>query len=450
MRAFIFLFLVIFLLVISFVGYLAYLNPGDVNFYLKPGTSIQIPMTALVLLSMSFGGFMVILAAGYIETRRWMTSWGVSRQKKRDHRIAELLHKGLGTRASGRNEDAIGLFQKVLQIDAHHVPAMIALGDLYRSQGNLQEALRLHQAAQNVEPNNIEVLLSLAEDFSASKRTEEAVLVLENVLKIDSEGVTAYVRLRDIYVESGQWTKAHEVQERIVKADHSREEQETHQMWLLGIKYELGRKMVDKGRYDHARQHFRACVKLNKDYIPAHVGLGEALLAEGKKDEAAKLWGDSYRVTGNMILLHHLEELYLSTGQPSRILNFYHTAVQRDPGNIVLQFYLGKLYYRLEMVDEAMDILASIDMGGSQISDIHKLMGNLFLQKGDLAASVEEFKRALNFKKRLLIPYFCPVCDYHTSQWSGRCPRCQKWNTFVASPIIKKGIPARSIIQARP
>ena len=450
MRAIIFLFLIIFLLVITFVGYLAYLNPGDVSFYLVPEKSLQIPTTALVLLSMAMGGFMVIMVAGFIEARRLVSSWQSSRVKKRDTRMAELLHQGLSAKASSRHEEAVTLFEKVLQIDSGHVPALIILGDLQRSQGNLREALKLHQTAKAKDHKNIEVLLSLARDLKASKRHEEAVQILQDILRIDKDCLTAFIRLSVIFVNLGQWDKALEIQERISKADLSSDEMEEQRLRLQGIKYEMGKMLMEKGRYDQARHHFRGSIKLDKNYVPAHVGLGDSLLAEGKKDDAVKQWEEAYYITGNIILLHRLEDLHLSTGQPARILDFYQAAVQKDSGNVALQFYLGKLYYRLEMVDEAMDVLSTIDMGGNQIPDVHKLMGNLYLQKGEMASAVEEFKKALNLRKRLLIPYFCPVCDYHTTHWSGRCPRCQNWNTFIASPIIKKEIPAQAVIRARP
>jgi lipopolysaccharide biosynthesis regulator YciM len=108
----------------------------------------------------------------------------------------------------------------------------------------------------------------------------------------------------------------------------------------------------------------------------------------------------------------------------------------RDPGNPVLQFYLGKLYYRLEMIDEAMELLSTIDTSNTRFPDLHKLLGNLYLRRGDKQAAVEEFKKALDLRKRVLVPYYCPQCDYHTTEWSGRCPRCEQWNTFLASPII--------------
>jgi lipopolysaccharide biosynthesis regulator YciM len=450
MRFVVFMFLLVFLGVISLVGYLSYLNPGDVSISVSPGTSFTLPTTTLVLISMAFGGFMVILVAGYIETKHLATSWRLSRLKRRDARIAELLHEAMNAKSSGRHDEAVGLFKKVLQIDSQHIPTLVLLGDLYRTQGNPQEALRLHQIAKALDENNVEVLLSLSRDLEESKRIDEAVVVLRDVLKLDKDSLTAWTRLREIYVEQERWEDAHGTQEKLLRGELSEEEIALQRTWLEGIKYEVGRRLAEAKNYEQARNYFRGCVKLNKNYLPAYIGMGDTWLAEGKTTEAAKWWKESYEATGNVILLHRLEDLYLSTGQPDRIIQVYHEALQRDPVNLILQFFLGKLYYRLEMVDEAIDVLTGIDLGDGHIPDVHKLLGNLYLQKGDLKASIEEFKKSINLKKRLLVPYYCPVCDYHTTRWSGRCPRCGKWNTFIASPVIKKDVSEKDVLRVRP
>ena len=444
------LIVLIFLSVLAFVGYLAYLNPGEITFFLAPGSSLRIPTTALVLLSMVFGGAMVALVAGFIETKHLFMSWRHSRLRRREGRISELLHQALNAKTSRRSEEAIDYFLKVLEIDSHHVPTLLQLGDLYRARGDSQEALRYHHKAHELDKNNIEVLLSLSSDLEDAKRIDEAIGTLNEILKIDRESLTALIRLRGFYVQLGRWEEAHEIQERVMKADPPAEELEKQQSWFIGIKYQIGMSWIEKGESDQARNYFKACIKLKKDFIPAHLGMGDAFMIEGKNDDAGKLWEAAYETTRDVILLHRLEDLYLPAGQPSRILGVYHDAIQKDPANPVLQFFLGKLYYRLEMVDDALDTLNGIDLGDQRMPDLHKLLGNLLYKKGELSESVEEFKKALNLKKRVLIPYYCPSCDFHSIHWAGRCPRCLNWNTFIASPIIRKEPSAKTMTQSRP
>ena len=33
--------------------------------------------------------------------------------------------------------------------------------------------------------------------------------------------------------------------------------------------------------------------------------------------------------------------------------------------------------------------------------------------------------------------FFCQNCGYESTKWSGKCPGCQQWNTFVEELIQK-------------
>ena len=122
--------------------------------------------------------------------------------------------------------------------------------------------------------------------------------------------------------------------------------------------YEVGRQLLERGHADKARRYFRGAIKKDRTFLPAYIGLGEILIREGKTKDAVEILKKVYAKTHNIIILHRLEELFLEQGEPSEIIRIYQEALQQDPHNAVLQFYLGKLYYRLEMVDEAFDILS--------------------------------------------------------------------------------------------
>jgi tetratricopeptide (TPR) repeat protein len=221
-----------------------------------------------------------------------------------------------------------------------------------------------------------------------------------------------------------------------MKMGLSHEEAQREKTLYLGIKYELGQLYLDQGMREQARKYFKGTIRLDRNFLPGYIGLGEASIQEGKLDHAAELWQKAYHLTSYIILLHRLEDLFLDMGEPEKIIRIYQDAVAKAPSDRVLKFYLGKLYYRLEMLDDAFEVLGGIDVSEERFPDLYKLMGNLYLRQGDLKAAVEEFKKALNLKKRVVVPYFCPVCDYHTLKWSGRCPRCGQWNTFGAFPIV--------------
>ncbi len=63
----------------------------------------------------------------------------------------------------------------------------------------------------------------------------------------------------------------------------------------------------------------------------------------------------------------------------------------------------------------------------------------LFLRKQHMEQAVAELKKALHFKKRVVVPYVCTACQQESTEWSGRCRRCGTWNTLVALPWLEGG-----------
>ena len=45
--------------------------------------------------------------------------------------------------------------------------------------------------------------------------------------------------------------------------------------------------------------------------------------------------------------------------------------------------------------------------------------------------AAEQYKKTLELKKALRVPYRCSHCGHKESQWSGRCPECDNWGTFA-------------------
>ena len=388
------------------------------------------------LVTFMLGGLLVLGMVGFRELRHLFRGWKAARRHRAEQKVREWLVEAFNAQASGKSKEAIGWFEKILAIDPNQRTALIRLGTLRRWQGNYQEALRVHRKARSLADRDLECIMAIVDDLEAMRRLEEAVQLLRETLARDKSNRVALTRLRDLFFQLHQWEEAHSLQEQLLEMVEGSSDESQEQARLLGIKYEAGQQAVLQEAPDVARRYFKAAIKLEKGFIPAYVGLGRLLVIEGKHDQASEIWRKAYWTTVSVILLHHLEDLFLEMGDPAGIIDFYRQAISRDPGDPVLQFYLGKLYYRLEMIDESIELLSAIDTSSTHFPDLHKLLGNLSLRRGDTHVAIDEFKKALNLKKRVLVPYFCPQCDYHTHEWSGRCPRCEQWNTFLATPIM--------------
>lgn len=421
---------ILFLVLLLMIFVLHEFNPGTITINLLPSKSYDISKSAFFLISLSVGAGIIFVMYLLRDVKRFLRGLRVQREQKKRSRIQELYTKGLNSLLAKRNPEAISFFQKVLAIDPNHVDTLLRMGISQLREKNPQEAILLHQKALGLDSNNQEVMFSLAADYEEAKRYDDALKVYREILARDSSNLTALIRMRDLYQRLNHWQELYETQRQLLTNPLSPAEQEVEHRKLVGFKYEFGRSLLEAGDMERAKKIFRGVIKLDKDFIPSYLGLGEVFFEENKVKEAAELWEKAYKMTLSLLLLHRLEDLYLKQGEPGKAIELYKQAVTWRPQDISLKFFLGKLFYRLEMVDEAFDILSSVDWGDKEFPDVHKLLGNIYLRRGSLGLAASEFKKALGFKKQIIIPYVCGNCELRTTAWSGRCPNCGKWNTF--------------------
>ncbi len=421
---------IFFVVAAMFILLLVEFNQGMITISLLPSKTYELSKASFFLISLAAGAGMVFLLYFTRDVRRFLRGLKFQRDQKKQARIQDLYTKGLNSLLAKRNPEATSFFQKVLSINPNHVDTLLRMGITQLRLKNPQEAIRLHQKALSLDSKNSEVLFSLAADYEESKRYDDALKVYKDILSRDSSNLSALIRMRDLYLRLNQWEQLYEAQRQLLSNPLSTAEQEVEHRKFVGFKYEFGRTLLESGDLERAKKIFRGVIKLDKDFIPAYLGLGEAYLEDHKPAEAAELWEKAYKMTSSNLLLHRIEDLYLKQGEPGKAIELYTHAVSWRPQDLALKFFLGKLFYRLEMIDEAFDALSSVDWGDKELPDVHKLLGNIYLRRGSLGLAATEFKKALGFRKQIIIPYVCSSCQLRTNEWAGRCPNCGKWNTF--------------------
>jgi lipopolysaccharide biosynthesis regulator YciM len=426
-------FLWVFTLIAAIVAavYFSDLNPDPITLRLSQQTSNAVTPIYLVLFCIAGGALAVVLLFGLREVRVLLLNWRSTQRRKREEKLQSYYSSGVLASLSRRTSEAISQLQKVLALDPTHTRALLSLGNIFRREKHYNEAIRLHLRARSLEEGNLEILFSLARDLEDAKRYDEAIQALEDVLKHDSTNPTALYRVRDIHILNGRWKAAHAVQERFLKAGLSDHEVRAEIQVMTGLKYEVGRQYSERGDLDLARRYFRNAIKLDKGFLPARIGFGELLIREGKLKQAAESWEKSYVKTGNPLLLQRLEDLYLELGEPGEMLRIYQVALSRNDQNPLLKLALGKLYYRLEMIDDAFDLLSTLEGLQDPTGALHKIMACLYIRKGDTESALMILQEALNRPRPVGAPFACTACHYEAREWSGRCQACGRWNTLA-------------------
>lgn len=393
------------------------------------GDVYEVPKISLILFSAAFGGLSMLIVFLIRDTRRFLSSYKLQKKQKKEDRIHKLYSSAVNAILADNEIEAKSSLEKALEEESEHTDALLRLGDIEFMRGSFGEALGYYRRALSSSPRNLETLFSLAKVMETTGKKAEALGFIEEILDIDPDNLSALYRKRSILESDGKWDELIDVQKAILKYEHTEKEKQREQSNLLGYKYEQARDSLEKGEIERANKEFRAIVRMEKNFIPAYLGLAETMLRQGEADDAVNFLEKAYEQISSAIILARLEDELINLGEPSRIIRIYKTAISNNPQDNMLRIFLGKLYFRLEMIEDAFETLKAIDTY-EPYPELYQLLGELYLRRQQCEKAVEEFRKTMNMKRALRLPYCCGICGYMAEDWSGRCPGCSSWNTF--------------------
>ena len=422
------IFIIVFLVLVSL---LAFFNKGMVELTVWQDMTYTIPVIALVLVSVAVG----ILSTSFIVlirgTRRSLENWHVQRQHKKEAKVRESYEKGQDAFCASRSKEASDLFDRVLESEPQHVHALLRHGDIALQDRDYVKARDFYFRAKEAKPKGIEVLLSIAELYEIQEKWQDALKALDDILEIDSENIKVLHKKRNIFESTGRLEELIEIQHKLLKGKLTPEEEKDEHTRLNGYKYELGKHYIETDALDKGIKALKGVIKADKEFIAAYIALAEGYLKEGKHKDAVAIFKKGYEETASMVFLVRMEDFFIEKGEPGTIIDLYQKAIQKDRKDIRLQFFLAKLYYRLEMIDDASATINAMDTSSFDHPGLHILLGNIHERRSQHEEANDEFKKALRAGKPLVVPFCCSHCSFSTRDWTGRCPECRSWNTFV-------------------
>jgi lipopolysaccharide biosynthesis regulator YciM len=422
------LFIVVLLLVA--MGYFAVLNEDTIILTITPTTAYEMPKIALILLSSAVGAAVMLLIFFIRDTKRFIENRQYQRKHKKDMKVQGLYSTALNALLADNEEEARQALESILQEEPGHMDSILRLGDIAAQDEDYPKALSYYKKAREIQPRNIEVLFSLGRTMEKTDRVTEALMYLEEILGLDPDNLAALYRKRSILEKREKWDDIISLQRTIIKSEHNEKDRQREQRSLLGYKYEQSRYSLENGELEKAKKAFSTILRMEKNFVPAYLGLAEVMLREGESEDAITFLEKGFEQTSSTIILARIEDLLINLGKPTRLIMLYKNSIQKKPQNQELRFFMGKLFYRLEMLDDAFDTLMSVDVSSAPYPELHQLLGNIYLRHNQCEKAVEEFKKMIGIRKPFRLLYCCSSCSSPSQDWSGRCPSCKEWNTY--------------------
>ncbi|MGD9576907.1 MAG: tetratricopeptide repeat protein, partial [Syntrophorhabdus sp.] len=251
---------------------------------------------------------------------------------------------------------------------------------------------------------------------------------LKDILKINESNFEALAMLRDLYITQQRWDDAYDAAKRIVKFIKTPDESRR----LIGIRYEKACAIFERfnpSDYDSIIKELKDIISEDKRFIPAYILLAEIYKKTKKLNEAGRVYGRGYSKTGHIIFLSKMEDLYIDRGDPGVILKIYRRILDISPKNNLIEFLYARLCLRLEMIDEAIDMLNTLEAEGVDFKGLHKAMAEAYVHRGQMDKAVEEFRHAFP-AEHVYIPFRCDNCRAKKVEWGDFCDNCFSWNTI--------------------
>ncbi len=419
------------------------------------GHGLHIPVWFALLLASGVSMLVPLLFGVLRDLRRMLRDFSVRRQARSRQEAEELYLRGVESMLNGREERALEHFNEVLAIDPNHFEALLKGGEVLRGLRRYAEAIEFHRRAARVKEDDLHPLYSLVSDYEESGAPENAKAVLNRIIELNPKrSLAASRKYRAICISEGAWEKAWEIQKRIEDqlSDMGRS-RKAEKKYHLGIRYMLAQSLLQAGKARDAVGTLRRLIAMEPAFVPAPLALGRALLALRQPEEAVEVWEKAYEATGHPIFLSTIEDHYLGQEQPRRAIEALKAAIWKSKKDIIPRFFLGKLYYRLEMIDEALQQFSQMKGRVTYFPALHYYLAKIMERQGNMREALTELELVLRQAEVLKVEYICVTCSRKHPAWVDYCERCGEWNSIVVDfqeerPIEELGISTAPVYTA--
>lgn len=300
---------------------------------------------------------------------------------------------GKALAANGQDEQAIRVFQHVLELDPGSTAADYQLALALQRTNKVHEAIVLLRKVVDAEPNHAEAMTNLGMALSQAQLAKDAVPILQRAIVLAPNSVTAHQDLAAAYVQLSQFGDAVvELREAIKLAPD-----------LPQLHYNLGLALKMQDDAAEAIPELQTAERLDPSAPEAPYLLGVLYMQTGRYEDAAREMNLSLKLRpengDGWAALGSVDD---KLNRPDEAISALHEAIRQLPGqpdpHLTLASVLAKQNQPTEAAAErkkAADLMRS-NMN-RQRAEVATNAGSSQLRNGDVAGSIVQFRDALSY-----------------------------------------------------
>jgi tetratricopeptide (TPR) repeat protein len=164
---------------------------------------------------------------------------------------------------------------------------------------------------------------------------------------------------------------------------------------------DLGEALVEQGRVDDAIVHFQQALQIRPGYAEAYFDLGNALLQQGRLDEAMVYFQQALQIRPDYADAHfNLGVALLRKGNVDEAIAQFQQALEIEPDDAEARLALGNALLQQGRVDEAMVYFRTARQIEPDDAEAHLALGNALLQQGRVDEAIVHFQTALQIEPK--------------------------------------------------
>ncbi|GAB4236848.1 MAG: hypothetical protein Kow00109_10540 [Acidobacteriota bacterium] len=296
----------------------------------------------------------------------------------------QLLEQAVALQQQGRAAEAVGIYERLVNMGYRHPDLLTNFGAAYAAAGNLAKAIAVYEEAKLLGGDSVVLHFNLGLAYYKSGQAEAALRELDRALQLEPQLKQARLLIADLYFQQGEPQQV--VDLLMPLAPESRNDP--------AVAYLLGTALLQLGREIEGQTYVDAVMR-QPNSAPAHVMLATAHLRAGRLDDAvaeieraiaaAPDLPGSHAILGRILLeqndverarqafqrelelnpnsydaCFHLGALKKDEGEYEEAVPLLERALQLRPGSAEALYQLGEVYVRADRLEQARKTLEQL------------------------------------------------------------------------------------------
>lgn len=344
--------------------------------------------------------------------------------------VGKEYYDGLNLLLNEKQDEAVDLLLKTLDVNGDTFETHIVMGSLYRRRGEVDRSIRIHQdllaRSDLTKAQHAAIKLELARDYLNAGVLDRSERLLKEIAEEDNlNQVRALEYLLTIYEQEREWAPCIEVAEKLINKG------KPLQVKMAHYHCELAEQNLKMGDYVQSRRELKKALQVDKYCVRASMVLAELETEANNPKEAVKalrrvLEQDPAFVPDTLpLLLVNYEKL----GNMNDLSKYLFECLEKSPAiSIVIE--LSNLVARLEGDQAGTYVLSEYLKKRPSVKGLDRLISLQMERAGgeekENLAILQAFTQKLIKDKPI---YRCTDCGFDGKTLHWKCPTCKTWGS---------------------